>query len=196
LLRDNVIADNRVAVHIDDAGRTGGEPARLEHNTIAVNQIGVLLFPSADSVFTDNGFVENTTQVALGGTGYTQAVWTVNGVGNYWSDYGGFDAAGDGTGDLAYEKSGRTSRLIAEDPVLLALASGPAFRLLSAVEERWAPSDPLVLDEAPQVSLASPPLAADRIGARAPLWAPGLVLTAGCGWLLVRARRHRGGATA
>lgn len=190
LLHENVIADNRVAVHIDDAGRTGGEPARLERNTIAVNQIGVLLFPSADAHFTDNGFVENTTQVALGGTGRTQAVWAVGGVGNYWSDYGGFDEEGDGTGDLAYSRSGRTSQLIAEDPVLLALASGPAFRLLSAVEERWAPSEPLVLDDAPLTSLSSPPLAADRIGARAPLWIPGLVLTVGCGWLLVRARRR------
>jgi nitrous oxidase accessory protein len=196
LLRDNVIADNRVAVHIDDAGRTGGQPALLERNTIAVNQIGVLLFPSADSSFTDNGFVENTTQVALGGSGYTQAVWTVDGVGNYWSDYGGFDAEGDGTGDLAYERSGRTSQLIAEDPMLLALASGPAFRLLSVVEERWAPSDPLVWDDAPQISLSSPPLAADRMGARAPLWLPGALMTAGCGWLLVRARRHRGGVAA
>lgn len=188
-LRDNVIADNRVAVHIDDAGRTGGEPAVLERNTIAVNQIGVLLFPSADAHFTDNGFVENTTQVALGGTGRTQAVWTVDGVGNYWSDYTGFDAEGDGTGDLAYSRSGRTSQLIAEDPVLLALASGPAFRLLSAVEERWAPAEPLVLDDAPLTELSSPPLAAERIGARAPLWIPGLALTFGCGWVLVRARR-------
>jgi nitrous oxidase accessory protein len=190
LLRDNVIADNRVAVHIDDAGRTGGEPARLVRNTVAVNQIGVLLFPSADAWFTDNGFVENTTQVALGGTGRTQAVWTVDGVGNYWSDYGGFDAGGDGTGDLAYSRSGRTSQLIAEDPVLLALASGPAFRLLSAVEERWAPAEPLVLDDAPLTELSSPPLAAERIGPRAPLWIPGLALTLGCGWLLVRARRR------
>lgn len=188
-LRDNVIADNRVAVHIDDAGRTGGEPAALVRNTLAVNQIGVLLFPSADAHFTDNGFVENTTQVALGGTGRTQAVWTVDGVGNYWSDYGGFDAGGDGTGDLAYSRSGRTSQLIAQDPILLALASGPAFRLLSAVEERWAPSEPLVLDDAPLTELSSPPLAAERIGARAPVWIPGLALTLGCGWLLVRARR-------
>lgn len=190
-LSENVIADNRVAVHIDDAGRTGGEPARLERNTVAVNQIGVLLFPSADAHFTDNGFVENTTQVALGGTGRTQAVWTVDGVGNYWSDYAGFDAEDDGTGDLAYSRSGRTSQLIAEDPVLLALASGPAFRLLSAVEERWTPAEPLVLDDAPLTELSSPPLAAERIGARAPLWIPGLALTLGCGWLLVRARRPR-----
>lgn len=190
VLHDNVIADNRVAVHIDDAGRTGGESARLERNTIALNQIGVLLFPSADARFTDNGFVENTTQVAIGGTGRTQAVWTVDGVGNYWSDYTGFDEAGDGTGDLAYSKSGRTSQLIAEDPMLLALASGPAFRLLSAVEERWAPAEPLVLDDAPLTRLSSPPLATERIGSRAPLWLPGLALTLGCGWLLFRARRR------
>jgi len=112
-------------------------------------------------------------------------------VGNYWSDYGGFDAQGDGTGDLAYSRSGRTSQLIANDPLLLALASGPAFRLLSAVEDKWAPADPLVLDVAPQTNLESPPLRGDRRGAPVPLWLPGLLMTGSCLWLLTSARRRK-----
>ncbi|MEO8477106.1 MAG: NosD domain-containing protein [Actinomycetota bacterium] len=187
----NVIADNRVGIHMDDAGRTETAPNRVVENTVAMNQIGVLLYPSADATFTRNGFVENSTQVTLGGKGSTQVAWTEDGVGNYWSDYGGFDAGGDGTGDLAYTESGRMSRLLAEEPLLIALASGPAFRLLSSVEDKWSSSDPIVMDEAPIVDPRGPALRGDHLGGRAPLWIPGLVLTVGGLSLLARARRPR-----
>jgi nitrous oxidase accessory protein len=188
----NVVADNRVGVQVDDAGRTGGDPTLLRGNTIAMNNIGLLLMPSADTVVVGNAFVENSTQVTMGGQGGTQATWSSDGLGNYWSDYGGFDAEGDGTGDLAYVESGRTSELLASEPMLLALASGPAFRLLTSVEERWTTSDPLVRDEAPLVDSPGPALRGDHRGSPVPLWLPGLALTLGCGWLLVRARRPRG----
>jgi nitrous oxidase accessory protein len=186
----NVVADNRVGVQVDDAGRTGGEPTLVLGNTVAMNQIGMLLMPSADTVVAGNGFIENSTQVTIGGQGGTQAVWSRDGLGNYWSDYGGFDAEGDGTGDLAYVDSGRMSELLASEPMLLALASGPAFRLLASVESKWAPSEPLVRDEAPLTSAPGPGLRGDR-GDPVPLWLPGLGLTLGCGWLLFRARRPR-----
>ena len=187
----NVVADNRVGVQVDDAGRTGGDPTLLHGNTIAMNHIGLLLMPSADAVISGNGFVENSTQVTMGGQGVTQAVWTLDGLGNYWSDYGGFDAGGDGTGDVAYVESGRMSELLAAEPLLLALASGPAFRLLASVEGKWLSADPLVRDDAPLVAAPGPSLRGDERGAPAPLWLPGFALTFGCGWLLLRARRPR-----
>lgn len=195
-LTRNVIADNRVGLHIDDAGRTGGAPTRLVDNTIAMNQIGVLLYPSADAVFTGNGFVENSTQVTLGGEGYAQVEWSEEGIGNYWSDYSGFDAAGDGTGDLAHVESGRMSQLVAEEPILQALESGPAFRLLSSVEDKWSPIEPIVRDELPLMASRGPALRGDPEGGLVPLWVPGLLMTAGCAWLLMRARRPRRGAMA
>ena len=39
-IEGNVIADNRIGVQTDDAGRTGGEPTILRANTIAMNAIG------------------------------------------------------------------------------------------------------------------------------------------------------------
>ena len=189
----NVVADNRVGVQIDDAGRTGGNPATLRGNTIAMNHIGLLLMPSADAVIAGNGFVENSTQVTMGGQGATQAVWNLDGLGNHWSDYGGFDAAGDGVGDLAYVESGRMSELLATQPLLMALSSGPAFRLLSSVEGRWSSSaaDPLVRDDAPLMTAPGPSLGANGRGDPVPLWLPGFTLTFACSWLLIKARRPR-----
>lgn len=188
-IEGNVIADNRIGVQTDDAGRTGGEPTILRANTIAMNAIGLMLRPSTDVEVTANGFIENSTQVTLGGEGSTQAEFAPAGVGNHWSDYGGFDADGDGTGDLPYVRSGRMSELLAGNPLLLALASGPAFRLLSSVGERWAPADPLVTDAAPSLRSSGPDLQASRDDPAVALWIPGLLTIAGCALLIVRARR-------
>ena len=54
------------------------------------------------------------------------------------------------------------SELLAGKPLLLALASGPAFRLLASVGERWAPADPLVTDAAPSLRSSGPDLRASR----------------------------------
>jgi nitrous oxidase accessory protein len=191
VLEDNVVADNRVGVQADDAGRTGGEPTSIRGNTIAMNHVGLLLMPSADSVVVGNGFVENSTQVTLGGQGATQAVWTLDGVGNHWSDYGGFDADGDGTGDVVHMETGRMSELLATEPMLLALASGPAFRVLASIEGRWSPGEALVRDEAPLMAAPGPALRGGARGAKVALWLPAAALVVGCGWLLLRVRRPR-----
>lgn len=195
-LRENVLADNRIGLHVDDAGRTGGEATWVEANTIAMNQVGALLYPSSDATFVRNSFVENSTQVTLGGDGRTQAVWSANGVGNHWSDYRGFDRGGDGIGDLPYTQGGRTSRLLAREPLLIALASGPAFRLLSAFDDRWSLAEPVVVDPDPLMSSTSPSLRGARSGGTVPLWLPGLAMLAASTWLLLRARRRPLGRTA
>ncbi|HXF74416.1 MAG TPA: NosD domain-containing protein, partial [Actinomycetota bacterium] len=195
VVRGNAILDDRVAVHVDDAGRTGGAPARIEGNLIAANQVGVVLYPSARPVFTGNAFVENAAQVVLGGAGEARATWSEAGVGNHWSDYQGADADGDGVGDVPYVQGGRVSALVARAPVLLALASGPALRLVEAVEERWAPQEPLVVDPAPllrPVRPRVPPLA--RAGSGSPILAGAGLLLAGAGGTgLLLGRRRRGG---
>lgn len=187
----NVIVDNRIGIQVDDAGRTGGESARVEANTLAMNQVGVVLYPSTDATFVHNAFVQNATQVILGGQGDTQVVWSSGGVGNYWSDYGGFDADADGIGDLAYRDSGNISRLLAREPLLIALASGPGFRLLSAVDDRWSSSEPLVVDRAPLIEPPRPGLGLLDGASTPPLSLAGAALVALAAWSLVRARRPR-----
>ncbi len=198
LVRGNAIVDDRVAVHVDDAGRTGGAPARIEGNLIAANQVGVVLYPSARPTLSGNAFVENAAQVVLGGAGRALASWSEGGVGNHWSDYQGFDADGDGVGDVPYVQGGRVGELVARAPVLLSLASGPALRLVEAVEERWAPREPIVVDPAPLMRAVRPrvpPFARGEAGSP-PLAAAGLLLAGAGGAGLALGRRKGGGLRA
>jgi nitrous oxidase accessory protein len=156
---ENRITENRVGVQID--GEPSGEDARtfIQRNTIAMNEIGVGLYPSARAIFTANSFAENTVPILERGTGVAgKNDWTYHGVGNYWGDYRGYDSDGDGVGDRAHHEGGTVESLVAKTPVLAALASGPAFGLIRAVEDRWVEHDAVATDNRPLMDPVSPPV--------------------------------------
>ncbi|MBN1358114.1 right-handed parallel beta-helix repeat-containing protein [Candidatus Bathyarchaeota archaeon] len=80
---------------------------RASYNNISENNVvdstyGVYFFESPDNKFWHNNFIENTQQVDIDldsanvwDDGYPSG-------GNYWSDYSGSDANGDGIGDTPY----------------------------------------------------------------------------------------------
>ncbi len=158
LLR-NVMVSNRVGLQVE--GPEGDpRPTVVELNTIALNQVGVGLYPTANASLSQNSLVENTVQVlGLGpdGTG-GDSRWSRGGVGNYWSDYRGFDRSGRGVGVIPHVEGAAAGRLLAGDPTLLALASSPAFTLLQAVEQRSAGQHPVVVDRFPIADPRSPSL--------------------------------------
>ena len=158
LLR-NVIVSDRVGVQIE--GPQGDpQPTAVELNTIALNQVGVGLFPDANAILSQNSLVENTVQVlGLGpdGNGGTSA-WSSHGVGNYWSDYRGYQRPGNAIGQTAEVEGAAAGNLLANDPDLMALASSPSFALLRAVEERMAGQQPVSVDRFPIVDPRSPSL--------------------------------------
>src|SRR5690606_21160848 len=56
-LIQNVITRNRVGVHLD--GPAGGiEPIKVTANTVADNDLGVMIFPSARAVLSANSFID------------------------------------------------------------------------------------------------------------------------------------------
>ncbi|MCZ7674324.1 MAG: hypothetical protein M5U34_47930 [Chloroflexi bacterium] len=76
-------------------------------------------------------FVENEEQMAIAGGGKQgENWWTINDSGNYWSDYYGYDADGDGLGEMAY----RSDRLF-ENLMEKATATAP-FSQLAPGHER------------------------------------------------------------
>jgi len=70
----------------------------VEGNIIANNSIGCLIY-SPNNMFYRNSFINNTTiHVRV----FEATNWDNGAEGNYWSDYNGMDADGDGIGDTAY----------------------------------------------------------------------------------------------
>lgn len=195
LLR-NVILSNRVGLQIE--GSVGdSKPTSVELNTIALNQVGVGLYPTANASLSQNSFVENTVQVLGlgpdGGGGDSQ--WSRAGVGNYWSNYRGFErsnhqGAETGVGEIPHVEGAAAGRLLAGDPTLLALASSPAFTMLRAVEQRSAGQHPVVVDRFPIVNPRSPSLPATATHVALGTGLVGVASLVICSFVLLRCTRR------
>lgn len=194
VLDGNVLAANRVGIKLDNGGATSSaaESAVIRDNTIGLNQVGVELMVASRGAFSGNSFVENTVPV-VAEDDVTDVAWTIDGRGNHWSAYKGHDASGDGVGDVPFVQGGTVEHTLTRSPSLAALMSGPAFRLLQAIEDRWAPEDPVALDPRPLMETRSPALERSRRPdpAGTPLGLVGAALVALCALLLVRARAPR-----
>ena len=106
----NIIHNNRIGVYIDNSPLSPDVYNHFRENLIAFNDSGLGMLPaSRDNVFTRNSMIENLEQVTvLGGGPIGDNQWSVDGFGNFWSDYVGYDANGDG---MAMLRSGaRRSR--------------------------------------------------------------------------------------
>lgn len=75
-----------------------GRECRVTGNSFASSGGGVFSRYNS-STYCSNSFIHNTVQASTIDPG---DVWSCNGRGNYWSDYTGVDANGDGIGDTPY----------------------------------------------------------------------------------------------
>ena len=149
----NVLVDNRVGIFLDGAPFSPQGYADFHDNILVFNDIGLVLQPAVrGATFANNTFWENSAQMTLAGGGRPGSNdWT----GNFWSDYAGFDADGDGRGDLPYQSDRFFESLTDREPRLQMLAYSPAVETI----EFAARSFPIIK---PQPKLTDP----------APLMAP------------------------
>lgn len=191
--RANSIVGNRVGVYLDNSPWSVDSFDLFEGNLIAYNDIGVTFLPAVRrNRFRGNSFVDNLEQVAVQGGGtLTGNEFTADGRGNHWSDYAGYDLAGDGVGDVPYRSESLFENLMDREKSLRLFLFSPAqqavelaARSLPAIRPRSKVEDTAPLVEAPR--LAAPPLAA---AARWPLALLSAVLGAGSAIALRRATR-------
>lgn len=197
-IAENVLARNRIGVQVEGAPLGEDHPTILVTNTIALNDQGLVSYPTARVQAGGNSFAENAVQVAAQGhNGLGGVTWMYEGTGNYWSDYRGYDADGDGVGDVPHPVGGSVDRLLTRSPVLTALASSPAFRLIRAIEERWLGEHPAAFAPMPLMKPPhSPPVdvAPPRTRPAAATSSAGAALAAGvvmAAWRLRSPRRTR-----
>ena len=126
-LEGNLFADNRVGAYVDNSPRERDSALEFKNNVFVLNDFGVRLMPSVKrNVYTGNSFVDNLEQVQVAGRGTLKDnLWALDGVGNYWSDYAGFDADNDGIGDVVYESKNLFENLTSKHPKLRLLTFSP-----------------------------------------------------------------------
>ncbi len=125
----NRMLRNKYGMTVEGTPQTKGTTAVFRRNLFALNDVGIALTSNSPITFVENAAIDNGVQVkalsgaiagqALAGHGGSLpargpgdddeqarlpagAVFTSNGRGNYWSDYRGYDADGDGVGDQPY----------------------------------------------------------------------------------------------
>jgi len=163
VVEGNTLLANLVGVYLDNSPSSVDSTGMIAGNTIAYNEIGLLATPNThDNVVTGNAFIENEEQAATHGRGELSSnSFSLNGVGNFWSDYAGFDGDGDGIGDLAYEPRSLFSALMSHEPNLRLFAHSPAqqaveftARALPELRPRPTLVDPAPLTRRPSTGTA------------------------------------------
>jgi len=182
-LEGNVIAGNRAGIYFDNSPSKAGATNAITGNVVAYNDIGALFMPSVKgNTLGANSFIENAQQVAVvTGGDFGGNDWTPGGAGNYWSGYAGYDADGDGLGDLPHAEVSLFHNLLDRHPDLRLFVLSPAQSALDLAARAFPVfrPRPTLVDTAPRVRPSPPaiPPAAAGGGALATL-AVALVATA------------------
>ena len=169
----NVFSGNRVGCYIDGSPytRKAGN-ATFTANTFACNDIGITMLTAVrGNRITSNNFIDNIEQVAVQGRGAVAGnEFAVAGRGNFWGDYGGYDANHDGVGDQPYRARKLFESLVDREPRLRLLLFSPAHdaiefmaRALPAVQPEAKFNDPSPLMQPVQVAVASGTPASPRL---------------------------------
>ena len=180
----NRFVNNRIGAQVDTSPR---EP-NIEHywigNVFAYNEVALGIMPSVKrNTLTENSFIDNVQNVTILGGGELKGItWSVDGRGNYWSDYAGYDANGDGVGDVPYLSQHLFESLMDDHPQLRLFLFSPAAMAVDFAAEAFPAVRPRTrfVDDAP---LMAAPAIADLPGIAGQSTSQRLV--GGAVWLLI-----------
>ncbi|MBI5032053.1 MAG: nitrous oxide reductase family maturation protein NosD [Chloroflexi bacterium] len=157
---NNTLIDNRGGVFMDGAPFSPQGYARLHENIFAFNDVAIIMMPAVrGATIENNSFWENVEQVSIAGGGTLgKSTWR----GNYWSDYTGYDAKGDGIGNLPYRSERYFEGMIDREPMLRMLLYSPTAQAIEFASTAFPLVRPVpkITDETPHIEpLALPTFA-------------------------------------
>lgn len=158
-IEDNLLLGNCVGIYIDGSPFATPESGRIRANTLAANDIGIAMLPAVRGNHVwENSFIDNIEQVSILGRGVLRGnAFEEEERGNYWSDYAGYDADGDGVGEANYDAKRLFESLVGRNPSLRMFLFSPAQQAIEFV----ARAIPAVRPEAKfvdQYPLTEPPI--------------------------------------
>jgi nitrous oxidase accessory protein len=204
VVEGNRFVNNQIGAQIDTSPREMGIENVWRGNVFAYNEVGIGFMPSVrHNTLVDNAFVDNTEHVAILGRGQLRDItWAVDGRGNYWSDYAGYDADRDGVGDLPYQSRRLFESLTDEHPALRLFTFAPAAMAIDFAAKAFPQARPETKLEDP-APLMSPPVSSSlpattgiSSSSRLGLGAVGLAAVAGVLFAIGRLRTRPLRATA
>ncbi|MFN8559483.1 MAG: nitrous oxide reductase family maturation protein NosD [Dehalococcoidia bacterium] len=140
LLVDNMIHHNNMGLALEGSPFTPGAYVTVRDNFVSLNRVAVGMFTTTNVGFSGNTFAGNLRQVeAASGNLESKNQWSDAGRGNYWDDYQGYDADGDGVGDLTYRYAGTFAALVEKNAALRAYDFTLARTALD-MAARWFPT--------------------------------------------------------
>ena len=124
---DNEITSNRVGIYAESVPSNPQREAVFRGNVIAGNEVGLALQSTARLTLTGNRIAENLSDVRPLGRALAPGMrWSRDGRGNSWGQYRGYDADGDGIGDVAHRVEGAIDALLQQTrSTLRSLTSRP-----------------------------------------------------------------------
>ncbi|HSJ72309.1 MAG TPA: nitrous oxide reductase family maturation protein NosD [Acidimicrobiia bacterium] len=156
VIEHNRLVANRVGIYLDNSPTSVESTGLIADNLIAYNRVGVLFLPNVKrNTVVGNTFIDNAEQVGVTGSGsFSGNEWNARGAGNYWSDYAGYDADGDGVGEVVYRVNDLYDTITDQYPQLAFFDETPAAKAID-IAARMFPvfrPDPLVEDTHPLIS--------------------------------------------
>jgi len=132
LSEDNLVADNATGLFAEALRNSV-----FRNNVIAENDVALQIYGSSSNLsFSGNRFIENLSPLQVIGK-RSNARWEINGLGNFWSDYDGYDLDGDNVGDLPHRIQNVFEYLEGNYPRLRIYLSSPAAQALAAAERAF-----------------------------------------------------------
>lgn len=129
---ENLIANNATGVFLEAL-----RDSVIRRNTISENDVAAQVFSSSENnVFTENNFIANISPLMMIGKS-TSTAWSTDSVGNYWSDYAGYDVDGNGVGDIPHKLQNIFEYLESNYPRLRLFLDSPAAQSMVAAERSF-----------------------------------------------------------
>ena len=148
----NIIVANRIGLYAEGVPDRPGRRAILRGNVFAGNEVGVALQSNTALTFTGNRLADNLIDVRpLGRAISAGTQWSLDGIGNSWGQYRGYDRDGDGIGDLAHRMDDAADALLRGNDTARAFLYTPAHLALEAAVRMFPlfRRPPVLVDEHP-----------------------------------------------